>query len=107
MSHHDRMSGTQVGTLIAHLMREQGEAVLEEFKRAVEKHGVWKTPANPDMTDAVRLPILGEEYGEVCRAMTYDEGDSDNLEAELLQVATMALAWRVGLAVARIEREGV
>lgn len=107
MSRLHSMTGTEVGTLIARLMREQGDEVIEEFKRAVEKHGVWKTPASPDMIDGVRLPILLEEVGEVATAMTYDRGDSEDLEAELLQVATMALAWRVGLLLAKIEKASV
>ena len=34
--------------------------------------------------------ILGEEYGEVCKAI--NEADMDNLEEEVVQVATVALA---------------
>lgn len=41
------------------------------------------------------LSILGEEYGEVCRALNYDTNDGGipHLRKELIQVAAMACAW--------------
>jgi hypothetical protein len=87
--------------------------IVDEFKRAADKHGVAKTPVNPLMTDAVKFGILVEEAGEaaelcpchglmvkmgdIARAMTYDEGDTEKLKAELLQVSTMAATWLVGI----------
>lgn len=35
--------------------------------------------------------VLGEEYGEVCRAIL--EGQGANLREELIQVAAVAVAW--------------
>lgn len=67
-----------------------------EIERAIRKHGVYQTPMNPSMSNAERLVILVEEVGEVARAMTYDNGDPDELDKELIQVATMALATVVG-----------
>jgi hypothetical protein len=37
------------------------------------------------------LAILGEEYGEVCRAIF--EKDEVNLDLELIQVAAVAVKW--------------
>ena len=48
---------------------------------------------NPGMELWERLAILGEEFGEVCRAVTYDNGSRDKLEGELIQVAAMAASW--------------
>ncbi len=77
--------------------------IKAELKSAAFKHGMEQTPASPSMSDPQRLIILIEEVGEVARAMTYDEGSSEKLEAELIQVATMAAAWVVGLRLRQIE----
>lgn len=71
-------------------------SVEAEIIKAVTKHGIEKTPMNPDMPNSERLVILVEEVGETANAMTYD-GPTDNLESELIQVAAMAVASLVGL----------
>ena len=49
---------------------------------------------NPELPDAARLPILGEEFGEVCRGLTYDNDEGlDHLREELEQLAAMAVSW--------------
>lgn len=67
-----------------------------EYDRAAAKHaGI--TPYHPAMSDVHRAAILIEEVGEVARALTPDAaaptGHAGDLRAELVQVATMALAW--------------
>ena len=49
--------------------------------------------ANVAMPRGEKLAALGEEFGEVCRALTYDVGDRVNLIKELIQVAASAAAW--------------
>jgi NTP pyrophosphatase (non-canonical NTP hydrolase) len=72
--------------------------VLTEIRRAVEKHGYSRTPLSRDPADvAKKLAVLLEEVGEVAHALNYDSADTDNLKDELVQVATMALAWRASL----------
>lgn len=71
--------------------------VLTEIRRAVEKHGPGSTPLNRNMHFGVKLAILMEEVGEVAEALTYDNPKDRDLGAELVQVATMALAWRASL----------
>lgn len=66
--------------------------IVAEFIRAKKKHGD-KTPDVPDVPDVERLACLGEEYGEVCRALTYDKDHAGALRKELIQVAAMAAAW--------------
>jgi hypothetical protein len=78
-------------------MREEAQmrvldAIRDERRRQTEKHGD-ESCESPAVTDAKRLAILGEEFGEVCRAMTYDEGSEERLVAELVQVAAVAVAW--------------
>lgn len=68
-----------------------------ERNRAVTKHGVDKTPLNKNMSHEEKLVILAEEFGEVARAMTYDEGDPDNLKQELIQLGTMAFMFALSL----------
>jgi NTP pyrophosphatase (non-canonical NTP hydrolase) len=75
------------------------EALLEvhaEIERAIKKHGVDRTPLNMYQAEAESFIILAEEVGEVARALTHDEGDPENLESELIQVAAMAVAFYVG-----------
>lgn len=67
--------------------------VWDEMTRAIEKHGLEQTPANPNMNLHEKMTILTEEVGEVARATTYDEGSRENRIKELIQVATMALMW--------------
>lgn len=77
--------------------------VWEEYHSAVAKHGILRTPANPALDVRDSYIILAEEVGEVARAMTYDNGNDVELDKELVQVATMAIAMLVGL---RLRREG-
>jgi len=63
--------------------------------RAHEKHGAnGNSRENAEAMDPEWLPILGEEFGEVCRWFTYDsERDISELRDELIQVAAMSAAW--------------
>lgn len=70
--------------------------VTDEVLRAAEKHGS-ECMASSALDVGKRLGILGEEFGEVCRATTYDNGDDANLREELIQTAAMAVAWVVAL----------
>lgn len=80
--------------------------VETEFKRAVAKHGVHQTPADPDMRSEEAFIILSEEVGEVARALTYDEGSEENAVDELVQVAAMAIAMATGIRL-RLKLRGV
>ena len=55
------------------------------------------TCADKDCTSQQKLPILGEEFGEVCRAVCEQDGNSEigrtNLRKELIEVAAVAVAW--------------
>ena len=64
----------------------------EESERIAKKWG-----DQSKLPDLMALSVLVEEVGEVAMAMNDCEGD-DNLHAELIQVATVALRWadRVG-----------
>lgn len=70
-------------------------ALQAEVMRAHLKHsrqgGSLRDPA---MSTERKLAALGEEFGEVCRALTYD-GDQGqaHLVKELIQVASVALTW--------------
>lgn len=74
--------------------------VAEEIMRgriaAHAKHGQNSIEAVPGRDIARWLPILGEEFGEVCEALTYDK-DPANLRAELIDLATVATAWVAAL----------
>jgi hypothetical protein len=69
--------------------------LLTELARAREKH-----PGEEGvLTDAEWLAVLTEEVGECARAIQ-DEGD-DELKAELVQVAAMALRWWLSVPLGR------
>jgi hypothetical protein len=52
------------------------------------------TCADAGMADATRVSVLGEEFGEVCRALQRGEHDPEqDLRAELVAVAAVACAW--------------
>lgn len=68
-----------------------------ELRRAIKKHGINQTPLNPDMSDQEKAIIVVEEVGEIARALTYDGVNKQELKDEILQAATMLIAWRISL----------
>lgn len=92
-------AGRPATTDADHLVRREEALIYDcaaEYDRAAAKHdGI--TPYHQGMTDVHRAAILIEEVGEVARALTPDAtaptGHAGDLRAELIQVATMALAW--------------
>lgn len=69
-----------------------------EYHRAKAKHGEHTLDGSL-ADDLLRIAALGEEYGEVCQALTYDKRSHDareherHLRDELIQVANVALTW--------------
>lgn len=79
------------------MINSVGKWYWDERNRAIDKHGFDNTPENPKMFDEAKFIILAEEFGEVARALTYDEGNLENLKEELVQLGTMAFMWRQSL----------
>ncbi len=50
-----------------------------------------KWGAGRDLPDHLWYTVSGEEHGEIARAML--EGDNENLEEELIQLAALCVAW--------------
>ena len=69
------------------------ERLRQEMLR--EEGSLAYTAACSDCPDSLRLAALVEEVGEVARAL--HDGDFENLAAELVQVAAVAVAWREAL----------
>ena len=68
--------------------------ICSEQQRAIAKHGVERSAISRTEPDSGKLSILGEEFGEVCSALTYDGNEGDqHLYDELIQVAAVAAAW--------------
>jgi nucleosome binding factor SPN SPT16 subunit len=74
--------------------------VLSEIKseryrqyHSLEKKGIPTDCADPQTSNGDRLSVLGEEFGEVCKAIN-EGGDIYN---ELIQVAAVSVAWAEGL----------
>jgi hypothetical protein len=72
------LAAVQAEAIRAHLKdREYGGSILD--------------PAMPALR---KLAALGEEYGEVCKELTYGQAKSKmQLVTELIQVASVALTW--------------
>jgi hypothetical protein len=68
------------------------DQIEDEVLRSWSKHGD-NAMINPALPVMDRLAILGEEFGEVCKALTYDNKDPKELRKELIQLATMAACW--------------
>lgn len=72
------------------------EALQANTISAQMKHGFAHHVLNPALSKGEKLAILGEEFGEVCKEMTYDQ-PSDPVNAriinELLQLASVAAGW--------------
>lgn len=74
--------------------------VVNERERQERKFGPDRTCASPRMTNLECLAVLAEEFGEVSRAVCEREWGGkglDELRAELIQVAAVAVAWVEGL----------
>jgi len=56
------------------------------------KHGKNSIESVPADDIARWLPILGEEFGEVCESLTYDK-DKSNLRSEIMDLITVGVAW--------------
>jgi NTP pyrophosphatase (non-canonical NTP hydrolase) len=70
----------------------RGSIVLDlEIERCRQDEKWGGVPGIERRDDHTYAAVLGEEYGEVCRAWL--ERDTDELRAELIQVAAVALAW--------------
>lgn len=78
--------------------------VLEEVRRERERQesllaaGRFPfTAADPTRLNAEKLPILGEEFGEVSKEVYEDglgaRGAAAKLRTELIQLAAVATAW--------------
>lgn len=69
------------------------------------------TCADPELTHAERLTVLGEEFGEVCHEVNEAIGGHaklrrDKLRKELVQVAAVAVAWIEAIDAERMTGDG-
>lgn len=71
--------------------------LIAEAQRAHNKHAAsGGSLIDPGLSNERRLAALGEEYGEVCRELTYDMVGGDQIEKlykELIQTANVAISW--------------
>lgn len=69
--------------------------ITEALEQRERNHAKWgdKSIENRPSDYVGWLPTLGEEFGEVCRALTLEEGDPLRLRAELLDLLAVAWMW--------------
>jgi phosphopantetheine adenylyltransferase len=70
------------------IVSTETEAIWKELQRVRKKHGTQH------LTLFDWASILGEEYGEVCRAINeehFNDGDLQSVYAECIQVAAVAV----------------
>lgn len=78
------MSPTYIFSLILQ-ERQRQEHLLKQGKFPF-------TCANPEISDIQKLPVLGEEFGEVSKAIN-EQQSIEELKSELIQVAAVCVAW--------------
>lgn len=83
------MIGSTVALICSPVRRSLLAEVNAERDRQDAKWG--GIPGIERLDDHTYAAVLGEEFGEVCKAWL--ERDSDELRIELIQVAAVALAW--------------
>lgn len=72
-------------------------------KERIRQDEIWNRQAGDwPVPDGERLAILGEEFGEVCRALC--EKDSVQLERELVHLCAIGVCWLEVIAAKREER---
>lgn len=79
-------------------LRERAELAIQAQERALELRVAGRlawTADDPGCPDVLRLAALMEELGEVARAL--HDGNREELDRELSQVAGVALAWGCAL----------
>lgn len=72
------------------------DEIYAERDRQDLKFGWIGSPGSilPGYDEYAKSAVLGEEFGEVCRAVIEASfGNPSNLEDELIQVAAVAVAW--------------
>ena len=89
-SHYNERRMTQVGKEVAS-ERWRQECAVQTAKIP------WDC-ADPCVSDDAKLAVLGEEFGEVARALI----EGDGLRRELIHVAAVAVAWAESLSAARV-----
>lgn len=78
--------------IVFHSMTSQESIIKELAQERIRQDERWGVQRHEP---AKWLAILGEEYGEVCKAVCerlYAEGPNPEYRAELIQVAAVALA---------------
>lgn len=104
------LEGSKVARVDDELDIERMGCVLEQIaleRRRQERKGMehrargqahWRSCADPLLPTQRKLAILGEEYGEVAKALNEEwVGNPSNLREELIHVAAVATAWAESL----------
>lgn len=95
LSGYDTKDGVALDDI--HRERQRQEELKEAGRFDFTCADVKDPKTGKRISNGHRLAILGEEYGEACRAMNEMEGANDkhgkDLRKELVQVAAVCVAW--------------
>jgi NTP pyrophosphatase (non-canonical NTP hydrolase) len=84
-----------VSTALAAVQTKAPSAWSQIAAQRARNHAKWgdESIENQAPNYSGWLPTLGEEFGEICRALTSEQGDPVRLRAELIDLAAVALMW--------------
>ena len=97
MAYHLRDIASGAAIMLSQLgVTDPAAAFVDEYAKASAKHP-GMTLDSDKHTNESRFYALGEEVGEVCAALTYDNkkatGHNSDLISEVTQVGGLAIAW--------------
>lgn len=89
-----RIGASTEGKMLATLRLVEHERYRQGVK--LDMNEIPWDCADPCVSSSGKTAVLGEEFGEVCRALI-DGSGSSKLREELIQVAAVAVAWAESL----------
>lgn len=94
-----------MGRVLEEVSLERRRQERKGMEHRARGQGHWRSCADPLLPTERKLAILGEEYGEVAKALNEEwVGQPANLREELIHVAAVAVAWAESLTRARAQR---
>jgi NTP pyrophosphatase (non-canonical NTP hydrolase) len=102
----DELAIERMGCVLDEVAMERRRQERKGMEHRARGQAHWRSCADPLLPTERKLAILGEEFGEVAKALNEEwVGNPSNLRDELVHVAAVAVAWAESLAAARAGEE--